>query len=142
MQNLYLFLHLVGLIIGLGAVTVIDLLGFLGRKSKKWTYVTIQAHKVTKPLIWLGTILLATGFLLLFFLENFILYSETKIILLIVMIFNGAFLSFHVSPRLLKIQDKKILLPNKLQNKILVSMVFSIICWWTFVILTVLSLSI
>jgi hypothetical protein len=49
-----LFLLLAGFIIGLGAVTVIDIHGFLGRRSSYWTEATTRAHKVTKPLIWLG----------------------------------------------------------------------------------------
>ena len=49
-----LFIFLAGLIIGLGAVTVIDIHGFLGRKSSYWTEATTRTHKVTKPLIWIG----------------------------------------------------------------------------------------
>jgi hypothetical protein len=38
MNNLLgVFLIISGYIIGLGAVTVIDILGFLGRKSSYWT---------------------------------------------------------------------------------------------------------
>jgi hypothetical protein len=44
-----LFIHLAGFVIGLGAVTVIDLHGFLGRKSPYWTEATTRTHKVTKP---------------------------------------------------------------------------------------------
>ena len=43
------FFHLAGIIIGLGAVTVIDTMGFISRKSKEWTQVTVKAHHVTKP---------------------------------------------------------------------------------------------
>lgn len=46
-----LFLFLAGFVIGLGAVSVIDVLGFLGRTSRYWTEATVRAHKVTKPLI-------------------------------------------------------------------------------------------
>lgn len=62
MENLLgIILIIVGYIVGLGAVTVIDILGFLGRKSSYWTETTIRAHKVTKPLIWLGLFLILTG---------------------------------------------------------------------------------
>lgn len=56
-----LFLFIAGFIIGLGAVTVIDIHGFLGRKSSYWTEATIRTHKVTKPLIWLGMSLAILG---------------------------------------------------------------------------------
>jgi hypothetical protein len=45
----------------LGAVTVIDLHGFLGRKSSYWTEATTRTHKVTKPLIWAGLFLQCLG---------------------------------------------------------------------------------
>ena len=56
-----LFLFIAGFIIGLGAVTVIDLHGFLGRKSSYWTEATIRTHKITKPLIWIGIFLAILG---------------------------------------------------------------------------------
>ncbi len=46
---------------GLGAVTVIDLHGFLGRTSSYWTEATIRTHKITKPLIWKGMFLAILG---------------------------------------------------------------------------------
>ena len=61
MEFVGLYLHLAGFIIGLGAVTVIDLHGFLGRKSPYWTEATTRTHKVTKPLIWLGMTLAIMG---------------------------------------------------------------------------------
>ncbi len=56
-----IFLFIAGFIIGLGAVTVIDLHGFLGRKSPYWTEATIRTHKITKPLIWAGMFLAILG---------------------------------------------------------------------------------
>ena len=51
-----LFIFMSGFVIGLGAVTVIDIHGFLGRKSSYWTEATTRTHKVTKPLIWGGNL--------------------------------------------------------------------------------------
>ena len=59
-----------GFIIGLGAVTVIDIHGFLARKSLYWTQATIQTHKITKLLIWLGTTLKFIGLLLVYFFQQ------------------------------------------------------------------------
>ncbi len=61
MVILSILLIFAGLIVGLGAVTVIDLHGFLGRKSPYWAEATTRAHHVTKPLIWLGTLLYGAG---------------------------------------------------------------------------------
>lgn len=56
-----LFILIAGFIVGLGAVTVIDLHGFLGRKSSYWTEATTRTHKVTKPMIWFGIMMAVIG---------------------------------------------------------------------------------
>lgn len=128
-----LFLMIAGFIIGLGAVTVIDIHGFLGRKSSYWTMATIRTHKVTKPMIWAGTILAIIG--------GFIIYRDVPFagipmyhaVIAIILILNGIFLSFHVSPFLLKRESEgkeKELLPQTLQNKIVASLIISDIGWW------------
>ena len=133
------FLYLVGLIIGLGSVTVIDTLGFVSRKSKEWTQVTIMAHYVTKPLIWLGTILLFLSLILKFIYTPNEYLLLWKFLIVILLILNGIFLSFYVSPRLIKLRGKNKLLPKKLQNKIKVSMIISFLGWWSFVVLTIMK---
>jgi len=128
-----LFLFLAGFVIGLGAVTVIDLHGFLGRKSKYWTEATTRTHKVTKPLIWLGIFLACLGGAIFYRDESFSGIPMIHSFAALVLIFNGYFLSFKVSPYLLKREkeghaDK--LLPVSLQRKIMVSLIFSDIGWW------------
>lgn len=132
-----------GFIIGLGAVTVIDLHGALGRKSNYWTLATTRAHKITKPLIWVGLFLcLVGGFLFYsnYSMENILYFHIFSIPL---MILNGLFLSFVVSPFLLK-QEKEgnedKILPQSLQNKIIISFIFSFITWWGNVLVMVIYL--
>ena len=132
------FLHLAGLIIGLGAVTVIDTLGFTARKSIQGTQTTINAHHVTKPLIWLGTSLMIIGWM---FLYDGSLYANIKTAILPILIINGGFLSTYISPRLDHHRGKKKLLPPSLQHKIATSMIISFISWWSIVILTLLHQS-
>ncbi len=143
-MTLSIFITLAGFIIGLGAVTVIDLHGFLGRKSHYWTEATIRTHKVTKPLIWLGTILVLVGHIML---ERFGFWGipELTLRLLIIsaLVLNGCFLSFVVSPALLKREmdgHAKDLLPQALQNKITISFIISFTGWWGLVYLFVRSL--
>lgn len=128
------FLHFAGIIIGLGAVTVIDSLGFFSRNSKKLTPVTIEAHHITKPLIWIGTLLLLFSWLFIF---DFSLLSWVKSFLILVLILNGSFLSFYISPKLDKLRFKEKVLDAKLQRKILVSMLISFVSWWSLVWITV-----
>lgn len=126
-----------GFIIGLGAVTVIDIHGFLGRRSSYWTEATIRTHKITKPLIWIGIILVLLGSILFFHyqiisLAQFLL----RIAIIAVLGVNGCFLSFVVSPALLQREKdgiQKELLPASLQRKITLSFIISFIGWWSLV---------
>jgi len=138
MSNLFgIFLIISGYIIGLGAVTVIDILGFLGRKSSYWTEATIRAHKVTKPLIWIGIILLLFGGTLIQLPQYFFL-------IYFILILNGLFLSFYVSPILLNLERKgtsKVLLPDSLQRKVFLSFTISDLGWWGSLILLLMFLN-
>ncbi|MFH1325583.1 MAG: hypothetical protein ABIH49_02325 [archaeon] len=135
--NWALFFHIAGMIIGLGAVTVIDTLGFISRKSKYNTETTIRAHHVTKPLIWIGTIIALISWIFLF---DFSSIAYWKSFILLALILNGGFLSFYISPRLDKLLGKNKLLPKELQNKIMLSFIVSFTGWWSFVFLTVLMI--
>ena len=131
------FIIISGYIIGLGAVTVIDILGFLGRKSSYWTEATIRAHKVTKPLIWIGIFLVCIGGLILNIPQYlFLIYF--------ILALNGLFLSFYVSPILLEIERKNKqnqLIPNPLQKKIVLSFIVSDLGWWGSLILLLMFLN-
>lgn len=128
------FLHFAGIIIGLGAVTVIDTMGFFSRNSKKLTPATIEAHHITKPLIWIGTFLLLFSWLFLFDYSNL---AWIKSGLILVLLLNGSFLSFYISPRLDRLKFKEKVLDNKLQRKIMISMLISFFSWWSLVWITV-----
>lgn len=128
-----MFVMLSGFVIGLGAVTVIDIHGFLGRTSPYWTETTIRVHKVTKPLIWIGMTLAVLG--------GVLFYQEVPLrgiplwhaLLAVVAVSNGIFLSFVVSPELLRREargDARKLLPMVLQRKIAVSFLISFASWW------------
>lgn len=129
-----LFILIAGFILGLGAVTVIDIHGFLGRKSHYWTEATTRTHKVTKPLIWIGIFLAIIGGSIFYRLDSFSGVPLYHTIIAGILILNGLFLSFSVSPFLLK-QEKEgkqaELLPAKMQNKIILSFLLSDTGWWS-----------
>lgn len=128
-----LFVFIAGFIIGLGAVTVIDIHGFLGRKSSYWTEATIRTHKVTKPLIWVGITLAVVGGIILYRNEALAGIPLYHLCIAILLIANGLFLSFYVSPFLLAREREgrqSELLPPSLQHKIIVSLILSDIGWW------------
>jgi hypothetical protein len=130
---------IVGFVIGLGAVTVIDIHGFLARKSNYWTLATTRTHKITKPMIWVGIFLVLIGGLINY--SGSILI--THLVLSLILIINGIFLSFVISPFLLKREREGMeseLLSKDIQKKITISFVVSIIGWWLSVIIFTLQI--
>ncbi len=128
-----LFLMLAGFVIGLGAVTVIDLHGFLGRHSRYWTEATTRTHKVTKPMIWVGIGLIIVGGLIFYRQHDFSGIPALQAILVTVLVLNGLFLTFRVSPFMLERERRGKageLLPASWQRKIMVSLIVSDIGWW------------
>jgi hypothetical protein len=128
-----LFIFLSGFVVGLGAVTVIDIHGFLGRTSPYWTEATARTHKVTKPMIWIGIFLTILGGSILYRGEIFRGIALTHSVVAFVLIINGLFLSFKVSPFILKKEKEgkaRELLPASWQRKIMISLIISDIGWW------------
>lgn len=128
-----LFLFFAGFVIGLGAVTVIDIHGFLGRKSSYWTEATTRTHKVTKPMIWAGIMLAIIGGLMFYRAQSFTGIPLVQSMIAFALILNGYFLSFKVSPFLLKREKEGMsgeLLPASWQKKIIVSLIVSDVGWW------------
>ena len=114
-------------------MTVIDIHGFLGRKSSYWTEATTRTHKVTKPLIWVGIFLAIIGGILFFRNEPFFGVPMYLALISIVLVLNGLFLSFRVSPYLLQKEKEgraSELLPESWQRKIIVGLIFSDLGWW------------
>ncbi|MFA6529238.1 MAG: hypothetical protein WCT46_06945 [Candidatus Gracilibacteria bacterium] len=136
-----LLVFLAGFVIGLGAVTVIDIHGFLGRKSSYWTEATTRSHKVTKPMIWAGIILAIVGGLVFYREQSFAGIPFIHAVIVLTLILNGFFLSFKVSPFLLKREKEGLsgeLLPASWQRKIMASLIVSDIGWWGGLVLLVL----
>ncbi len=134
MNALGIFLTIAGFVIGLGAVTVIDLHGFLGRHSSYWTEATIRTHKITKPLIWIGMTLAIIGSVIVYQEIGLTGYVPLQALIAFALVLNGCFLSFWVSPRLLERERQgkaRELLPQSWQRAITVSFVVSFVGWWS-----------
>jgi hypothetical protein len=138
-----LFLHLAGFVIGLGAVTVIDLHGFLGRKSPYWTEATTRTHKVTKPLIWLGLTLAIVGAAIFHRVHGWTTIVQVQAVIALILVVNGLFLSFSVSPFMLQREKEgksAEILPISWQQKITVAFIISFLGWWGCLLLTVIDM--
>lgn len=143
-EYIQVFITLAGLIIGLGAVTVIDVHGFLARNSSYWTEATTRAHKVTKPLIWTGIVLYAAGSFSFYSQETYSGYFYFTLSSIVLMVINGLFLSFYISPILLtkeKQNKASELLSKELQAKITASFVLSFLLWWSQVLVFSIALT-
>lgn len=138
-----LFLFLAGFVIGLGAVTVIDIHGFLGRKSSYWTEATTRTHKVTKPMIWVGIFLALCGGLIFYRHEPWSDIPLIQSLIALILIVNGYFLSCKVSPFMLQREKEGRsgeLLPASWQRNIMISLIVSDIGWWGGLVLLVVYL--
>jgi hypothetical protein len=135
-----LFLFLTGFVIGLGAVTVIDIHGLLGRQSSYWTEATTRTHKVTKPMIWAGMLLCVFGGSLFYRNVGFTGIPLLHAVIALVLLANGYYLSFKVSPFLLEREKKRRageLLSKSFQTKIIFSLIVSDVGWWGALLLLV-----
>lgn len=137
---LALCLIFVGYIVGLGAVTVIDLHGWLGRTSSYWTEATTRTHKITKPLIWIGLVLAVVGTTVWF--ANQAWWGVPAVVhgLYVLLVCNGLYLSFVVSSYLLRREacgNATALLPARMQRSVFFSFVVSFLGWWGSLVLVV-----
>lgn len=133
LDSISLFILIAGFVLGLGAVTVINIHGYLGRKSAYWTEATTRTHKITKPLIWTGTLLALVGGTLFYRNEAFEGAPFWLSIIAPILVLNGCFLSFVISPYLLR-QEREgrpgDVLPKEMQRNITVSFIVSDVGWW------------
>lgn len=123
-----------GLVIVVGSVNVIDWLAWFGRKSSYWTESTIRAHKVTKPLDWVGAGLFLLGILIWHGQHGWDTIGWWQVGIWTVLCLNGAYLSFIISPELLRREKSgriAEILPVVMQRKITASFLVSIVGWWT-----------
>lgn len=141
MDTWSLFITIAGFIIGLGAVTVIDLHGLFALRSPYWTEATIRSHKITKPLIWIGIMLVLIGQIIAVYAGLLgALQIMIRFLLILALIINGCFLSFIISPQLLRREREGLqreLLPAAMKKKIALSFIVSVIGWWGLVYMVV-----
>ncbi len=128
------FITLAGYILGLGGVTVIEFHAFLGRTSSYWTEATIRTHKITKPMIWTGLITIVIGSLFLYRETGLQGIALWQLVLGVPLALNGLYLTFKISPYLLKNEEEghaTQLLPQSIQKPVFAAFLFSFVGWWT-----------
>jgi hypothetical protein len=128
-----LFILLAGNVIGLGAVIVVDLHVFLGRRSRYWAETAIRVHKVTKPLIWMGIALVLIGGAIFYRGNYSAVIPLVQAVVVLLLILNRLFLTYRVSPFLLAREEEDRageLLSASWQRKMAAASIVSIVGWW------------
>lgn len=128
--HLFLFLHLVFLIIGFGSVMVIDTCGLLWLLKKVKLSFTMSVAKITQPLIWMGwSGMVLTGIPLLWIKDVVSSLSTLKIFFVILIGINGIYLHF-IKKSFEGISDSESI-PKILYFRISFATFVSQLGWWS-----------
>jgi hypothetical protein len=130
---IFLFMHLISLVIGFGSVIVIDAFGFFWMIKGLGVDLTLMrrvAH-VTQRLIWLGFIgLIISGIPMLVLKGTLSDLTKLKLFLVIMIGLNGVFLHF-IKKRLDELGANIEKVPGKLFFRIGLASVISQFGWWS-----------
>jgi hypothetical protein len=134
LNHVLLFIHLVSLITGFGAVIVIDTFGLLWiLKKVKMSFVT-QVANVTQRLIWLGyTGLVLTGIPLILMKESISGLSTLKIFVVLLVGLNGVYLHF-IKKSMGEVSDD-MQVSNLNKFRITLATTISQAGWWTAIVI-------
>lgn len=131
--HILLFTHLISLIIGFGAVVVIDTSGILWIFKKISLPFIIKVAEITQPLIWIGwSGLVLSGIPLLILKGSISSITTIKLFTVIMLGLNGIYLHF-IKKGLSKINNPEYF-PKILSFRIALATFISQICWWTAII--------
>ncbi len=134
LNHVLLFIHLVSLITGFGAVIVIDTFGLLWILGKvKMSFVT-QVANITQRLIWLGYIgLVLTGIPLILMKDTISGLSTLKIFVVLLVGLNGVYLHF-IKKAMGEVSDDT---PVSNLNKFRITLASAVsqAGWWTAIVI-------
>lgn len=129
----WLFVHVLSVILGFGAVIVVDVFGVLWMRKKVSLLQVILVTEVTQKLIWIGWLgAVISGYILLQEFTRIPNLVWFKIFLVALLGVNGVFLHF-IKVALEKIKDDQI--SNKLKFRIGFGSLVSQIGWWGAIII-------
>lgn len=133
-NHIFLFIHLVSLIVGFGSVIVIDTLGLLWfLKKVKLSFVN-QVANTTQPLIWIGwTGLVLTGIPLILMKGGLSGLSTIKIFAVLMLGLNGMYL--HLIKKSMDGITDEMEMPNLAKFRITLASSVSQAGWWTAIVI-------
>ena len=129
-----LFIHLVSLIVGFGAVIVIDTFGLLWTMKRTSLALVNQVARVTQRLIWVGWGgLVASGIGLVILKGSVSHLAMIKLFFVAMVGINGVLL--HKIKKQMELHENDEILPRELRTRIAFSSVVSQIGWWGAIII-------
>lgn len=124
-----LFFHILSLIIGFGAVIVIDTCGLLWIFKRVTLQFVTKVARITQPLIWIGWFGLAfSGIALLLLQDTITPLTILKLGLVLFAGINGVYLH-HIKQELERVHGTQHL-PSLLWVKMILATTVSQISWW------------
>ncbi|MBY0376438.1 hypothetical protein K2P96_00480 [Patescibacteria group bacterium] len=134
LYHVLLFIHLASLILGFGAVLVIDTFGFLWIIKKVKLSFVKQVANVTQPLIWIGwTGLVLTGIPLILLKGSISGLSAIKIFVVLMVGLNGIFL--HTIKKSMDKLPDELPIPNIVKFRMTLASFISQAGWWTAIVI-------
>ncbi|MFA5934221.1 MAG: hypothetical protein WC795_03330 [Candidatus Paceibacterota bacterium] len=103
-KTITLIFHGIGVAVGIGAATVTDILFFKFLKDKKISHKESETINALSPIIWVALVVIIFSGLALY-LPGMEYFNESskfllKMVIVGVIVCNGAFLNFFISPKL------------------------------------------
>ncbi len=134
LNHIFLFIHLVSLIVGFGSVIVIDTFGLLWLLKKVKLSFVNQVANTTQPLIWIGwTGLVLTGIPLILMKDSISGLSTVKIFAVLMVGLNGVFL--HLIKKSMASITNDMEMPNLAKFRITLATFVSQVGWWTAIVI-------
>lgn len=134
LNHVLLFIHLVSLVIGFGAVIVIDTFGLLWLLKKAKLSFVQQVANTTQPLIWIGwSLLVLTGIPLLIMKGGVSGLSMIKIFAVLMLGVNGIYL--HIIKKSMDSINENSVMPALAKFRITLASFVSQVGWWTAIVI-------
>ena len=134
LNHILLFIHLVSLVMGFGAVMVIDTFGLLWLLKKVKLSFVQQVANTTQPLIWIGwSLLVLTGIPLIVMKGGVSGLSMIKIFAVLLLGVNGVYL--HIIKKSMDNINDNSVMPSLAKFRITLASFISQAGWWTAIVI-------
>jgi len=134
LNHILLFIHLVSLVMGFGAVMVIDTFGLLWLLKKVKLSFVQQVANTTQPLIWIGwSLLVITGIPLIVMKGGVSGLSMIKIFAVLLLGVNGVYL--HIIKKSMDNINDNSVMPSLAKFRITLASFISQAGWWTAIVI-------